>query len=108
MRMWMIPPALLCRKHLLGCHVECHMLAGAILKGRSIAGHLERGQVEPQCLEEYHNALANEMVRRGYRHCSPLNMIATGICGYVDTQKSIDDLRTRCADCRERIDSAQK
>lgn len=108
MRMWMIPPVLLCRKHLLGCHVECHMLVGAIRKGRSIAGHLARGQLEPQCVVEYHNSLANEMVRRGYNHNSPLNMIVSGICGYVDTQKSIDDLKARCADCRALIDKALK
>jgi hypothetical protein len=30
MRMWMVPPKVMCRKHLLGEHVEIHMLAGSL------------------------------------------------------------------------------
>ena len=33
MRMWLVNPALLCRQHLLGEHVEMHMFAGHILEG---------------------------------------------------------------------------
>ena len=28
MRMWMVNPGFMCNKHLLGEHVECHMLVG--------------------------------------------------------------------------------
>ena len=41
MRMWMVNPEILCRKHLLGEHVELHMLVGWIIKGKSIQGYLD-------------------------------------------------------------------
>ena len=34
MRMWMLPPAGMCRKHLLGEHVELHMLLGSLRRGK--------------------------------------------------------------------------
>ena len=46
MRIWKINPKLMCRKHLLGEHVESHMFVGSINKRRSIQGHIEKGQVE--------------------------------------------------------------
>ena len=36
MRMWLVPPSHMCRKHLLGEHVELHMLLGTLKKGKSI------------------------------------------------------------------------
>lgn len=33
MRMWLVPPSHMCRKHLLGEHVELHMLLGTLKKG---------------------------------------------------------------------------
>ena len=38
MRMWMVPVQYMCRKHLLGEHVEHHMLVGSIHKGLSMRG----------------------------------------------------------------------
>ena len=38
MRMWMLPPECMCRKHLLGEHVELHMLLGSMRRGKSIEG----------------------------------------------------------------------
>lgn len=40
MRMWMLPPETMCRKHLLGEHVELHMLLGTMKRGRRIDGFL--------------------------------------------------------------------
>ena len=40
MRMWMLPPKGLCRKHLLGEHVELHMLLGSMRRGKNIDGFL--------------------------------------------------------------------
>lgn len=36
MRMWMLPTAGMCRKHLLGEHVELHMLLGSLRRGKNI------------------------------------------------------------------------
>ena len=40
MRMWMLPTAGMCRKHLLGEHVELHMLLGSLRRGKNIEGFL--------------------------------------------------------------------
>ena len=40
MRMWMVDPKIMCRKHLLGEHVEHHMFVGTINKRISIVGYL--------------------------------------------------------------------
>lgn len=104
MRMWMVNPELLCRKHLLGEHCECHMLAGALVKGKSIAGYLQRGQLEPALLYQRHTVLAQEMQRRGMNHRSdpaPVD-VSTWAVGYVDPKKSLQDLADRCENCRQR------
>jgi hypothetical protein len=43
MRMWMVWPELMCRKHLLGEHVEIHMLLGALNKGHRVQGFINKG-----------------------------------------------------------------
>ncbi|MHB8762095.1 MAG: pyrimidine dimer DNA glycosylase/endonuclease V [Coriobacteriia bacterium] len=58
----MIDPVLLCDRHLLGEHVECHMLAGSLARRRSIDGFIVKGLLEPESLVERHDALAGEMV----------------------------------------------
>lgn len=40
MRMWMVPPRHMCRKHLLGEHVELHMFVGSIKNGVRVEGYL--------------------------------------------------------------------
>jgi len=72
MRMWMVDPKLMCRKHLLGEHVELHMIVGAINKGKSLEGFLVDNMLEPVSIRGRHEAIAKEMARRGYNHKSPL------------------------------------
>jgi len=103
MRMWMVEPRLMCRKHLLGEHVELHMLVGSLQRGKSIAGFLSRGLLEPQHIRERHAILVAEMERRGYSHNSALAEYETDITGKVDRQKSLQDLSGRCIECAERI-----
>lgn len=98
MRMWMVDPKIMCNRHLLGEHAECHMLAGTVGKGKSIAGYLKNGFVEPQNVGSRHDKLAREMKRRGFRHNSLLN-IYLRIEGHVDLNKSSGDLRKRCEKC---------
>ena len=66
----MVKPRLMCRKHLLGEHVEIHMFVGSILKGVSMRGYIEGDLMEPAELEARHAALVKEMEARGYRHVS--------------------------------------
>jgi hypothetical protein len=72
MRMWMVNPKRMCRKHLLGEHVELHMLLGSLRKNRSIQGFLDAGLLQPQAVNQRHEALVEEMEARGYKHSSPL------------------------------------
>lgn len=71
MRMWMVPPRKMCQQHLLGEHVETHMLAGTMRKGISLQGYYDNGLVDLHALEARHDALAAEMRRRGMNHQSP-------------------------------------
>ena len=103
MRMWMIDPKKLCRKHLLGEHVEIHMMVGSLIKGRSIAGFLDQGILEPQHAEVRHQALAVEVQARGYKHSSPLPAFRWVTKGKVSLIKSEHDLKSRCPDCANRI-----
>lgn len=101
MRMWSIDPSLMCRKHLLGEHVEMHMFAGTIQKGISIQGYIERGLINPFEITIRHMQLAEEMKKRGYNHQSDLDFSSYGLALIpIDTRKSSKDLRDRCPECK--------
>jgi pyrimidine dimer DNA glycosylase len=100
MRMWMVPPSLMCRKHLLGEHLEVHMLVGSLRRGRSVQGFLDRGLLEPQHVRSRHKALVAEMRRRGYKHASPLLKVRVKVDGRVDVRRSARELSARCAECK--------
>src|SRR5262245_23421826 len=68
MRMWMVDPRKLCDKHLLGEHVELHMLVGSLRKKKTLTGFLEGGLVELHSIRSRHQELIAEMTRRGFRH----------------------------------------
>lgn len=101
MRMWMVDPRLMCRKHLLGEHVELHMIAGTIRRGRSLVGYADRGLIQAGMLQARHAELVDEMTRRGYRHRSPLPDDVEVREGEVDSDSSREDLMRRCVDCRQ-------
>src|SRR5512137_1557347 len=100
--MWMVRPGILCRRHLLGEHVECHMLAATLRLGHSVAGYIANDLLEPRSLRARHDALAAEMGRRGYRHASPLGRVALHALGSdmlghrVDAGASLAELLSRC------------
>jgi len=108
MRMWNVPPEILCNQHLLGEHVEMHMFAGSINKGISIKGYIKKGLVEPGKIEERHAELVIEMERRGMNHQSPLPRIKKNGYGkgHVDITQSLNTLMRRCARCRKRMAEA--
>jgi hypothetical protein len=103
MRMWMVNPRTMCRRHLLGEHVEIHMLAGSLQRGRSVAGHLAAGQLEPAAMNTRHRVLADEILRRGWKHASPLPPIGRlpheMTMARVDVIRSLAELRRRCPEC---------
>lgn len=75
MRIWDLPPKLLCRKHLLGEHYELHALWAVLTRGKKgYAAHPEtlRWRGKLAALYKRHELLVAEMGRRGFDHASPL------------------------------------
>lgn len=104
MRMWMVDPTIMCRKHLMGEHVECHMLVGSLQRNRSIKKFLEYQLVDPSMVLQRHNELANEMLRRGYNHKSPLPTdFDASIKGIISPTESYNELLHRCPVCAKNI-----
>jgi hypothetical protein len=103
----MVPPAVMCRKHLLGSHVELHMLAGSILKNISMDGYVKNGLIELKSLFVYHDKCAIEMKNRGYNHKTPLKSFNLKryilepqiLNSSVDTISSMKELLSRCPEC---------
>ena len=105
MRMWMVDTKIMCRKHLLGEHVEIHMLVGTLNQGKSIKGYLDKGLVEPFAIWSRHRELSREMLKRGYRHKSLLpifDCFPKPLRPVVDVEKSLEELLRRCPECEDR------
>lgn len=111
--MWMLPPGKLCVKHLLGEHVETHMLLGSLQKRKNLSGFFEKGLLEPGSLLARHDQLAAEMGKRGYNHKSfmdpqvvkkALEGMGEDLTGHtVDPAKSAVELARRCETCRKNL-----
>ena len=114
--MWKIPTNLMCRKHLLGEHVEMHMLVGSHQKNISLHGYINNGLLDTNYIFQRHEELVEEMCKRGYNHQSPVDKdTCTSIketykeCApLINTDVNEKELYRRCADCRERIDNESK
>jgi hypothetical protein len=97
--MWNIPPEVMCNKHLLGEHVEMHLIVGTILKGKSIKGYIEKGLVETDNIRKRHDELVHEMIfHRQMNHNSPLPEFTTEEAGNV--ADNWDLLASRCPRCK--------
>ena len=107
MRIWDLPPHLLCRKHLLGEHRELHALWTILTENRlGYRNHPEtkRWVGKLKALYRRHQALVAEMEERGYRHRSPLDRrlaqgqaVQTGLVNSVEEQESI--LKQKACGC---------
>ena len=76
MRIWDLPPERLCRNHLLGEHRELHAIWSVLTNNRrGYSAHPEvlRWKGRLRALFLRHEDLVAEMLRRGYRHGSPLD-----------------------------------
>jgi len=105
MRQWNVDPKLLCKKHLLGEHVECHMFAGTIKKGISIDGYLLNKLVDIGTIKIRHDILVEEMKKRGMNHKSELTKFNEGKeMKTVDSKENLKELCKRCKDCKRRIE----
>jgi len=109
MRMWMVDETKMCRKHLLGEHVETHMLLGTLKRKKSISGYIKNKLIQPLSIKERHDKLSKELNRRGYNHRSELDF-SNDIIKYlkeeelnfkVNSENSLNELITRCPECRK-------
>jgi hypothetical protein len=107
MRMWMVDPAIMCRQHLLGEHVELHMMAAHLRLGRRTDKFVANNCTQPRSIKARHCALAAEMTRRGYHHASPLDQPPVAAHQHptarVDVALALQDLLGRCSACSERF-----
>ena len=77
MRIWDLPPSLLCREHLLGEHRELHAMWSVIInnkKGYSKHPETLRWVGKLKALYLKHEEIVIEMTKRGYKHRSDLNL----------------------------------
>src|SRR3989304_10134100 len=112
MRMWMVDPKYMCRKHLLGEHLEIHMFVNTIRMGISIKGYIKNNLLEPLSLYARHNDIEKEMTKREYKHKTELNhkIVKEAINKLspedrkhkIDSNESLKELLIRCSECRER------
>lgn len=75
MRIWDLPPSLLCGQHLLGEHRELHAIWTIITKkkkGYSKHPEIRRWIGKLKALYFRHEALVREMIKRNYSHKSKL------------------------------------
>lgn len=108
MRIWDVPPALLCRKHLLGEHRELHALWTILTqnrKGYRLHPETKRWEGKLRALYQRHQALVQEMNTRGYTHKSDLDETqATGNeiqTEYVNTnEEQLKILKEKNCECR--------
>ena len=108
MRQWMVDPRIMCRKHLLGEHVEHHMFVATLNRRRNVFGFLDLNLLEPRSLAKRHRELVAEMKSRGYNHQSPLKKATITYLSRedrnikIDRAASLKELLRRCPECRRR------
>lgn len=108
MRIWGVPVTCMCKKHLMGEHVEMHMFKATIEAGKSVDGYVRDKLLDTHRVVERHELLVREMLFRGYNHTSGLYSI-TYPPGFVE-RTSVDqnaselELARRCPDCRHLLE----
>jgi hypothetical protein len=107
--MWMVNPGVMCNQHLLGEHVELHMLAGTIKRNKSIKGYLN-GLVQPSLIIFRHAQLVEEMARRNMKHKSAIDSVDLGdfSAREISEQDNLVELERRCRQCAARIAAGQR
>lgn len=103
MRMWNVNPRFMCREHLLGEHLELHMLANSLRQGARVRPLVAHGLVEPYNVQGRHALVAAEMAARGYAHRTPMDAVQLAEPmpeGHVCEVVGSAELPRRCEACR--------
>lgn len=116
MRQWLVDPRCMCRKHLFGEHVESHMLIGHGKLKRKVGGYLRGNLFEPLITKIRHDELSLEMLKRGFKHQTPLEENPVEIFSYlspvelnwtIDKDSAKHSLVIRCPECRKNIEEKE-
>jgi hypothetical protein len=107
MRIWDILPEKLCRNHLLGEHRELHAIWSILIHNKKGYAHhpeILRWKGKQKAIYLRHEQLVQEMVHRGYRHHSQLEItFATGDTQQDDFINSYEEqvylLRNKKCEC---------
>ena len=108
MRMWMLSPKLMCKKHIAGEHGEIHKHLPSLYKGIKIDGRYANiVQIQLNALQSRHDELAQYL-----NHNSPLKinmeLIKNNYPEYfyidVDIEFNKQDLIKRCEQCKQIIE----
>jgi hypothetical protein len=97
----------MCRNHLLGEHREIHTLISSLIRKRKLDGYIRNNCLELKSIKQRHELLVKEMQRRNYKHKSELDKfdlsyLEEKIINYmVDRRSSLEDLVTRCPNCKK-------
>ncbi len=102
----MLPPEMMCIKHIVGEHGEIHKHRHNFVKKHSIKGRIYPVvQIEPKSMKKRHD----ELVKHLKNHKSPYEMpdlshLPKGIReAKVNKNISIKDLMSRCPECSKKI-----
>jgi hypothetical protein len=104
--MWLVNPKIMCRKHLLGEHLELHLFIGHMKRRKSIKGFLKNNLLQIDEIYNRHEELVKEMLSRGYNHKSELEKIDLSYYKEffhikINKTLSILDLKSRCNECQK-------
>ena len=115
MRMWMVDPKLLCKKHLQGEPFEIHLHLHNFQKHHSVTGRISPVVlIEPASMKFRHDLLAQEMLTRGGKHNSPYEQPDISYLPdwqqevKADLNYNLKDLTTRCEECAKRINTSER
>ena len=113
MNMWIgVHPKEFYRQHLLGLHGELHKFLPSWKKQTRIDGRITDNQMECGTYRERHNEVADEMIRRGFNHKSPLDQPDFSYLPLTQQQFRVQPagvmsnrrkLATRCRECAHRM-----
>lgn len=111
MRMWMVNPKFLCRKHLSGEYSEVFKHRHNFVKKHSMTGRIfPTVLIEPTSMKTRVEQLRAEGLSRGYNYKAQYEMPDISYLpkeernAKVDVNESIRELKRRCPDCAKRIE----
>lgn len=111
MRMWMIPPELMCPRHRTGEHGEIHKHRHNFVSQHSIAGRIfPVVQISPHRMKERHDQLAATLKT----HKSPYELPDLSYLppsqryAEVDLEYNLKDLASHCPACKKLIEQHKR